>query len=101
MLVREKRECLRHWQLRKMFWRDKGRRGMLNMTWKKFKVWNFRRKSRTSAECPELPKKVRNFRRISGTSEEMSGTSEDSRKFQQILRFEQILILENLEIDLG
>ena len=60
---------------------------MLNMTWKNSK-------SETSGESSELPKKVRNFRR-------MSGTSEVSRKIQQIFRFEQILKLEILEIDLG
>ena len=76
-------------------------KGMLNMTWKNSK-------SGTSEEGPELPQNVRNFRRKfetseefwnfckkSGTSEKISGTSDVSRKTQQIL------ILETLEIDFG
>ena len=82
------------WLLWELFWREETRKGMLNMTWKNSK-------SGTSEESPKLPQNVRNFRRMSGTFEEMSGTSEVSRKIQQILRFEHILILEILEIDLG
>ena len=66
----EEREALG--QLRDV-WRERGRRGMLDLRLKRFKVWNFCR-------CSELPKKVRNFRRKSGTSGEISRTSEDSRE---------------------
>ena len=83
------------WQLREVILERWGMKGYAEYDLEKFKVRNFRRKSETSAEYPKLPKKVWNFCRMFGTSEEMSGTSEVSKKFQQIL------ILEILEIDLG
>ena len=99
-LERERWESLRRWQLRKKFWRDKGRRGMLNMTWKNSK-------SGTSGESPKLPQNIQNFRRKSETSAECSELPRKcpelpkfSRKIQQILRFEQILSFEILEMDL-
>jgi len=38
-------------------WRERGRRGMLDLRLNRFKVQNF-------CKCPELLKKVRNFRRF-------------------------------------